>query len=215
MILSKKIKREQRDVRMAQIKAAAVKLFDTIPYHEITLAKIAAETEFTRGNLYKYITSKEEIFLYVITDEIRAWVDNLNAVFIEKATDYRAFALSWAKTASIYSRLLKLSALLLTVFEENVPLEKLVEFKKNMITAIAKVHEPVKTAFPHWSDEKIYQFIHMQNCYVIGLYPYSAPSAKQKKAAELTGTGYVFPKFIENFSDFIYCIVCNFNTDES
>jgi hypothetical protein len=45
--------------------------------------------------------------------------------------------------------------------------------------------------------------------------PYSAPSAKQKKAAELTGTGYVFPKFIENFSDFIYCIVSNFNTDES
>jgi hypothetical protein len=55
---------------------------------------------------------------------------DLNAVFTEEATDYRAFALSWAKTALIYSRLLKLSALLLTVFKENVPLEKLVEFKK-------------------------------------------------------------------------------------
>ena len=60
---------ENKQIRIQQIKDVAIKLFDTHEFHEITLAHIAKGTDFTRGNLYKYISSKEEIYLLITIDE--------------------------------------------------------------------------------------------------------------------------------------------------
>lgn len=53
---------EQKEARMEEVKRAADRLFSAKPYHDITLTTIAAELSWTRANLYKYVTSKEDIF---------------------------------------------------------------------------------------------------------------------------------------------------------
>ena len=44
---------EQKQARMAEIKAAADELFCSVPYQEITLSTIAGKLSWTRANLYK------------------------------------------------------------------------------------------------------------------------------------------------------------------
>ena len=61
---------EQKQARMAEIKAAADSLFNSVPYQEITLSTIAGKLSWTRANLYKYVTTKEEIYLEICSDKM-------------------------------------------------------------------------------------------------------------------------------------------------
>ena len=72
---------EQKEARMEEVKRAADRLFSAKPYHEITLTTIAAELSWTRANLYKYVTSKEDIFLVLCGEKMSAYMDALLAAF--------------------------------------------------------------------------------------------------------------------------------------
>ena len=69
---------------MAEIKKAASDLFDEVPYSEITLTTIAKRLSWTRANLYRYVSTKEEIFLDLIEDRMRAYYADLDAAFKPK-----------------------------------------------------------------------------------------------------------------------------------
>ena len=68
---------------MAEIKKAASDLFDEVPYSEITLTTIAKRLSWTRANLYRYVSTKEEIFLDLIEDRMCAYYADLDAAFKE------------------------------------------------------------------------------------------------------------------------------------
>ena len=70
---------EQKQARMAEIKAAADELFCSVPYQEITLSTIAGKLSWTRANLYKYVTTKEEIYLEICSDKMQSYFDDLFA----------------------------------------------------------------------------------------------------------------------------------------
>lgn len=69
---------EQKQARMAEIKAAADSLFNSVPYQEITLSTIAGKLSWTRANLYKYVTTKEEIYLEICSDKMHSYFDDLS-----------------------------------------------------------------------------------------------------------------------------------------
>ena len=54
---------KQKEQRYLEIMDVTDELFKNHTYHEITLTKIAEELGWSRGNLYKYVDTKEEIFL--------------------------------------------------------------------------------------------------------------------------------------------------------
>ena len=56
---------EHKEERLSQIKEATAELFASCPYSEITLTTIAEKLGWSRANLYKYVTTKEEIFLEI------------------------------------------------------------------------------------------------------------------------------------------------------
>ncbi|MFS0723139.1 TetR family transcriptional regulator [Paenibacillus sp. 1P07SE] len=195
---------EQRKIRIEQIKNAAIKLFDTEQFHEIDLAKIAKETTFTRGNLYKYISSKEEIYLMVALDEMLGWVADLRTTFVKDMTeDIPAFSQQWAQAADRHPRFLKLISMLFTIIERNVTLEKLVEFKKQYMLAIAEVGQVIATAFPSWDDKTIAKFLDLQSHYVVGLFPYTAPAPIQREAMEQSGFHVEPIQFVDKLAEFV------------
>ena len=51
---------EQKQERMLEIKTVADTLFKKMPYANITLTTIAEDLGWSRANLYKYVTTKEE-----------------------------------------------------------------------------------------------------------------------------------------------------------
>ncbi|ULO07635.1 TetR/AcrR family transcriptional regulator [Paenibacillus sp. 19GGS1-52] len=202
----------QRKIRVEQIKNAAIKLFDTEQFHEIDLAKIAKETTFTRGNLYKYISSKEEIFLLVVLDEFKDWISDLKKNFtIEMTHEIQAFSQRWAEVVYRHQRFLKLISMLFTIIERNVTLEKLVSFKSQFSIETVDLNHVIKYVFPVWDDKTIDKFFRVQTHYLIGLFPYTSPTPIQKEAMEQLDINYKSLDFINEFSEFISFTVSYLN----
>ncbi|MDO3412453.1 TetR/AcrR family transcriptional regulator [Saccharibacillus sp. CPCC 101409] len=195
---------EQRRIRVQQIKDAAIKLFDAGQFHEIDLTQIARETSFTRGNLYKYISSKEEIYLLVIEDELNDYVNDLKKTIVSDFTrDTDGFAKEWAQATNRHPRMLKLLAMLATIIERNVSLEKLVHFKRQLPLYLSEMKEVVKVAFPAWSEATLNQFVQLQTHYASGLFPTVTPSPLQREAHIQAGIQLDFPDFATGFTEFI------------
>lgn len=121
---------EQKALRMEEIKAAADRQFAAHPYHEITLTTIADELSWSRANLYKYVTTKEEIFLALAKDKYSAYADALLAAFPEGAKlKTSTVAEVWAGIIVAHKEWFKLHDILLTIIETNVSFESLKEYK--------------------------------------------------------------------------------------
>ncbi len=205
---------EQRKIRFEQIKNAAIKLFDEKQFHEITLANISKETSFTRGNLYKYISSKEEIYLLVIVDEIRDWIKDLNKhITSDMTNDIESFSIKWATITYQHQRFLKLISILFTILERNVSLERLIEFKNEFAIETSRAFDAIRTAFPAWDNKKIRRFIDTQKHFAIGLYPTTTPAPIQREALEKSNMDFQFPDFIKEFSELIRFTIVYLNHD--
>lgn len=122
---------EQKAQRLAQIKLAAERQFATHSYHEITLTTIAEELSWSRANLYKYVSTKEEIFLAITMDKRDAYMDGLAQAFDSDQTfSTKEIAQIWASLAKAHQDFFKYNSMLLNIIETNVSVEKLMVFKK-------------------------------------------------------------------------------------
>lgn len=120
---------ENKNIRIQQIMDTTDKLFYEKTYHEITLTMIAKEMNLARGGLYKYVTSKEEIFLMIYLQKqdimLQDIVNNLSRDKINPDS------LSKVISQTIYQHLdfIKYHQILNAIIETNVTIEKLAEFK--------------------------------------------------------------------------------------
>lgn len=122
---------EQKALRLAEVKAVAKQQFAERPYHEITLTTIAEGLEWSRANLYKYVSTKEEIFLALDTDECHSYFDSLLAALPEGCRfSADVVAEIWAGIASAHQDYFRLGEILSGIIEANVGLDRLVAFKR-------------------------------------------------------------------------------------
>lgn len=122
---------EQKAQRLAEIKSAAEGLFAEHPYHEITLATIAERLGWSRASLYKYVATKEEVFLSIIADKRDAYTNALLTALPEGCGfGPDTVAEVWAGIACAHRDFFRYGDLLYTVVETNVSVEKLVDFKR-------------------------------------------------------------------------------------
>jgi AcrR family transcriptional regulator len=59
--------------REREILEAAVELFSTLPWEEVTIAQIAKRAEVGKGTVYKHFASKDELIGRIVLDERRAF----------------------------------------------------------------------------------------------------------------------------------------------
>lgn len=131
---------EQKAMRLEEIKAAAERLFADRPYHEITLTVIADELGWSRANLYKYVATKEEVFLSLMADKRDAYVDALLASLPEGCGfSVGTIAEVWAGIANAHRDFFRYGDLLYTVIETNVSVERLVEFKRGYYEGVERM----------------------------------------------------------------------------
>lgn len=122
---------EQKAQRLEEIKAAAKRQFAERPYHEITLTTVADELGWSRANLYKYVGTKEEIFLLITGDECKSYFNALLGALPEGCgLDRGTVAEVWGGIANAHRDYFRLGDLLSTIIETNVTVERLAEFKQ-------------------------------------------------------------------------------------
>ena len=122
---------EHKEERLSKIKEATAELFRTAPYAEITLTTIAEKLGWSRANLYKYVTTKEEIFLEIASEKMDAYYGALIDAF-KKASGRPANELSkiWADVLDANQDYMRYVSYLNPVIETNVTVERLAAFKK-------------------------------------------------------------------------------------
>lgn len=131
---------EQKLLRMNEIMETTDKLFSEHTYHEITLTTIAEALNWSRGNLYKYVTTKEEIFLELYLKKQQDYFHDINATFADKSDlTEEAFADLWSNILDNNRDFLRYYAILATIIETNVTVERLAEFKKNVSTGFNEI----------------------------------------------------------------------------
>lgn len=133
---------EQKEQRMNEIKTAADQLFSQMPYPEITLTTIAERLGWSRANLYKYVTTKEEIFLAITADKRDAYTAALLAALPAGCGfSNETIAEVWAGLATAHRDYFRYGGMLFTVIETNVSVEKLTEFKRGYYRDLETVRE--------------------------------------------------------------------------
>lgn len=148
---------EQKAQRMAEIKAATAEQFATLPYHEVTLTTIAVALGWSRGNLYKYVATKEEIFLGLYEDAFAELVEALDVATSEVGPrDVRNFAQIVAHVSVDHTRFFHYQNLLLQVIETNVTLERLTEYKRTMEPRLQRLQAIFRRCLPDVSDEQVW-----------------------------------------------------------
>lgn len=193
----------QKEIRMKEIKDAAGSLFSKMPYSDISLTVIAEKLGWSRANLYKYITTKEEIFLAISEEKMGGYFASLNAAFPDgNKYSPEVIAEVWAGILNASQEYLRYSAILTSIVEKNVTVERLAAFKKKYYDAAfpfcAKLSEMLKI-----EKDKAYKiFIHVL------LYSSSSASSCEKnplvqKAMERISVASPKADFYEDLRDFI------------
>ena len=122
---------EHKEERLSQIKEATAELFASCPYSEITLTTIAEKLGWSRANLYKYVTTKEEIFLEISAEKMAAYYNSLLSAFPD-GNNFTPDVITevWAGIVNANQDYMRYVSYLNPVIETNVTVERLAVFKK-------------------------------------------------------------------------------------
>ncbi|AAK76872.1 AcrR family transcriptional regulator [Clostridium acetobutylicum] len=199
---------KQKNIRMSEIVNATINLYESLQYDKITLALIAKQLSFSRANLYKYVSTKEEIFLLIISGDIENWSKEV-VKFFDKydALSAEEFCKLWSELLYRHKRIIELFCILNTIIARNVSAEKLAAFKKQIHKDFTRTKKVVKRFFPFMSKEQLKFFIEYQMKYAVGVYPATIINDVQKKASELSGIPSNVKDFESSFSKFLMVIL--------
>ena len=128
----------QKAQRMDEIKQAADELFHERNYHEITLKGIAERLNWSHAALYKYVKTKEDIYLEVCADKRTEYFESLLTAYPEGCAYSReVLAEVWVEQLCSHRDYLAYSDLLFTIIETNVTVERLARFKSDYYADVA------------------------------------------------------------------------------
>ncbi len=194
----------QKEERMMEIKKAADAQFAEKPYHMITLTTIAEQLSWSRANLYKYVTTKEEIFLELTREKWDTYFTALRSAF-PPGCGYSPEVASevWAGILNADNGHLKYSAILPSIIETNVAIEKLAAFKKFFHQQTDAFTELLHLNFG-FSQEKAYEIFMTIHYQAVGLYGYCNAGPLVEKALRMAEVNLIIPDFRERMKEFIH-----------
>ena len=130
---------DERAERRQQLLTAAHGLFRasrTLP----SVAEIASSAGVAKGSVYRWFSTKEEIFLALLEDsfsgllaQVLSHIESLPSTPPEAAA---CFAASYAQALAQFPDLLPLAGMTNAVLEKNLPLEAMLQFKQGLADSL-------------------------------------------------------------------------------
>lgn len=195
---------EQKNQRLADIKAATASLFKENPYHEITLTTIAERLGWSRANLYKYVTTKEEIFLELAADARDEYFEALLKAFpVNTSFNSEEAAKRWAQVSFECQSWALYGTILMTIIEVNVTVERLKVFKKGYYDylEVLQKHFSNVLGIP---EDKFPQLLNTIQYHAVGLAGNCANNPLIAQAIAELGIDRPEINYLANMTDFIH-----------
>lgn len=177
---------EQKEERRRQILATAGALFRDQAFADTTMAEVAARVGLSKGALYLYFETKEQLFLAMLVDELAGWLDALDAR-LAAAASRRPEALAKLVAGSLAERpmMTKLIALLEGVLERNIDEETALAFKRFLAARFERTGALLEARLPSLRPGGGARLLVQVNALVIGLRQMSDPAPVMKRLADL------------------------------
>ncbi|AUX40831.1 TetR family transcriptional regulator [Sorangium cellulosum] len=194
-------KEEQKEERRQIIIDAAWQLFQETPYPEVTMAQVAERTRLAKGTLYLYFTTKEELFLAVVDQELTKWFEDVNlhlrALDASRGEAHTArprpartrrgaaappkdaaanVAALLATSLAARSAMTRLLTILHSVLEQNVSYEAALRFKLSLLTNVERTGSLLERCLPSLSPGQGGPLLIRMYALVIGMRQVCDPS---------------------------------------
>ncbi len=152
---------EKRHERKVAIHKAAYSLFKVHGYDDVSFNGIAAEAGFTKSNMYRYVSSKEDIFLSVFMELFEIWFSDCQARLqkLSQNPPLDRFAKLWVDVYLAHPEFLNLIPQLFTSLEQNSSFEQLIVFKKRSKELLYMITIEISRVYPDIQGEKAFRFL--------------------------------------------------------
>lgn len=179
-------KPEQKAVRRDAILKAARTLFSELEYEEISLNGIAREAGISKPNVYRYFSTREEIFLAMFEEEQGKFVRSL--IFrlkrIRSKEPVGAISRAWVDVALKHRTWLELLPQLSISLERNSSVEQLVRFKRISYERFRELVAVFETAHPVLDAKQWGGAIQCAYSLMSGLWPLANPGDNVRQAMQ-------------------------------
>lgn len=168
---------EEKAERRQTILETAARLFDSGGYDGVSLNGLAREVGLAKSALYRYFQSKEAIFLAILEDEHRAWVEEAESALraLSSPATPEVVAGAVASTLVARPRLCALAAIVSGVLEKNIDAERILAHKTESVALIFRLLVAVNQALPAITVDKGATFVRLAYVLVTGLWPVANP----------------------------------------
>lgn len=121
---------EQKQERRQAIVTAAWEIFQAMSFQAVTMAQVAERLGLSKGTLYLYFKTKEELFLAVQLEQVEAWLGDVEHELLPWVGKGDTAGVLGVIRDSVKQRLslIRLLAILDSILERNVDAEKVQEF---------------------------------------------------------------------------------------
>lgn len=141
---------EQKLERRQAIVTAAWEVFQAMPFQAVTMAQVAERLGLSKGTLYLYFKTKEELFLAVQLEQVEAWLGDVETDLNPWVGTGDTQGVLGVIRDSVTPRfsLIRLLAILDSVLERNVDAEKVHEFNLRLASRLASVGAKLEACLP-------------------------------------------------------------------
>jgi len=169
---------QQIEERRQAILDAAAELFSEREYGEVSLNEIARRARFTKSNVYRYFSTREEIFLTLYMQDFKAWAADFSATILLLPRKANATDIARATLDVVlrHERLIKLSTLLSIALERNSSKEAILWFKTELSSHYPAQLDALQHAMPMASQEDLHFLFGALHALIAGLWPMCNPN---------------------------------------
>lgn len=200
---------EKKNERKEAIYQAAFTLFQKNGYDKVSFNGIATEAGFTKSNMYRYFSSKEEIFLNVFAELFEAWFEDCNEQLqaLEQNAQVKHFANTWVNSLLSHPEFLDLTPILFTALEKNSSFEQLLEFKKLAMSLLYRISIEISRIYPDIQGEQAFQFLTLSYAAMANFWAANSQSEALKKIYQLEEFAALTPNFKKDLTTSIEIII--------
>lgn len=200
---------EKKNERKEAIYQAAFTLFKNNGYDKVSFNAIAVEAGFTKSNMYRYFSSKDEIFLNVFADLFKLWVDDFSTQLqaLEQEVEPEAFAYIWLNSMLSQPKLLDLMPILFTSLERNSSFEQLLEFKRLSMNLLYRLTVDISRIYPDIEGEKAFKLLNLSYAATTNSWTANTQSEALTKLYQLDEFHALKPDFEKDLTSSIAIII--------
>ncbi len=200
---------EKKNERKEAIYQAAFTLFKKNGYDKVSFNGIAVEAGFTKSNMYRYFSSKDDIFLSVFADLFCKWVGSFSQQLqsLEQEVDGRVFAQVWVSSLLEQPKLLDLMPILFTSLERNSSFEQLLEFKRLSMNLLYGLTLDITKIYPDIEGEKAFKLLTLSYAATANSWAATMQSEALKKVYQLDEFQALKPDFEKDLTTSIEIII--------